>query len=136
MIRIIKYVSIPVFIAAVIFYLCCLIPANDIPAVEIDFFIPTDKIVHFLMYFGLSGATALFYIHDNDGHVDMKKIWIGAIIIPIMYGGAIEIIQDKFYPPRQGDWFDFLADTLGSLAALPFIYYYKNKLLKTEKVRS
>ena len=128
----IKYLFVPFVIAVVIFYLCCLIPPKDIPDVGFEFFIPFDKVVHFLMYFGLSGATALYYVYDRKGKINILKMIIGAVIIPILYGGLIEIIQWKFYAPRTGDWYDFLADALGSLTSLPFIFYIRNYYLRKE----
>lgn len=82
------------------------------------------------MYFGLSGATALFYVFDKRGDINIRKMLIGAIFLPIIYGGLIEIIQWKLFPPRSGDWFDFLADALGSLSALPVIFCFRNYLLR------
>lgn len=129
-----RYIWIPLIIAVVIFYLCCLISLDDVPETEFDFFIPFDKIAHFFMYFGLSGATALFYIYDKKGRINVSNMLLGAILIPIFYGGLIEIIQWKFFPPRSGDWFDFLADALGSLSTLPLIFYFKNYLLRKQYV--
>ncbi len=128
--KLIKYTWIPVVISSVIFYLCCLITSEEVPEIGFDFFIPTDKIVHFLMYFGLSGATAAYYIFDKKGKINILLMILGAIVIPILYGGMIEIIQDKYYPPRTGDWWDFVADALGSLATLPFIFYFRKFMLK------
>ncbi|MBD8348390.1 VanZ family protein [Dysgonomonas sp. GY617] len=126
----IRYSIVPIFISLVILYLCCLIPTNDIPEVSFDFFIPMDKIVHFCMYLGLSGATAINYIHGKRGHVNTQKLIIAAFLLPILYGGFIEILQHYFFPPRAGDWFDFLADMLGSLTALPIAFQYRNYLKK------
>ncbi|WP_242047153.1 VanZ family protein [Dysgonomonas sp. HGC4] len=89
-----------------------------------------DKIVHFCMYLGLSGATAINYIHGKRGHVNTQKLIIAAFLLPILYGGFIEILQHYFFPPRAGDWFDFLADMLGSLTALPIAFQYRNYLKK------
>lgn len=126
----IRYSIVPIFISLVILYLCCLIPTNDIPEVSFDFFIPMDKIVHFCMYLGLSGATAINYIHGKRGNVNTQKLIIAAFLLPILYGGFIEILQHYFFPPRAGDWFDFLADMLGSLTALPIAFQYRNYLKK------
>ncbi|SHF32027.1 VanZ family protein [Dysgonomonas macrotermitis] len=127
---ILRYASVPVIISLVILYLCCLIPPNDIPDVGFEFLIPTDKIVHFLMYMGLSGATAFNYIHAKRGHINMLKLLVFAFAFPILYGGLIEIIQHYYFPPRSGDWFDFLADALGALSALPFAFIFRNYLIK------
>lgn len=126
---IVRYASVPIIISLVILYLCCLIPSRDIPEVQFDFLIPTDKIVHYLMYLGLSGATALNYIHGKQGRISFGKLLLFAFIFPILYGGLIEILQQGFFPPRSGDWFDFLADALGSLTALPIALKYRNYLL-------
>ena len=82
------------------------------------------------MFLGLSGATALYYIYDKKGNINLKLMILGAIAVPIIYGGLIEIIQSNYFPPREGDWFDFLADTLGSLTTLPVALYFKAFLLK------
>lgn len=126
----IRYSIVPIIISLVILYLCCFIPANDIPEVSFDFFIPMDKIVHFCMYLGLSGATAINYIHGERGFVNTHKLLIVAFLLPIFYGGLIEVLQHYFFPPRAGDWYDFLADALGSLTALPIAFQYKNYLRK------
>ena len=126
----IRYSIVPIIISLVILYLCCFIPANDIPEVSFDFFIPLDKIVHFCMYLGLSGATSINFIHGYRGRVNFYRLLLIAFIFPILYGGLIELLQHYFFPPRSGDWFDFLADILGSLFALPFAIKYKNHLRK------
>lgn len=125
-----RYTWVPIVISLIILYLCCLIPTNDIPEVSIDLGIPIDKIVHFLMYFGLSGATAINYIYQKSGRVNMGKLLLGAFLTPILYGGFIEILQHYFFPPRSGDWFDFFADLAGSLAALPIVIIFRNYLIK------
>ncbi len=127
---VIRYSAVPLFISLIILYLCCFIPVKDIPEVTIDFLIPTDKIVHFCMYLGLSVATAINYIHGERGFVNTFKLLIIAFLLPILYGGVIELLQHYYFPPREGDWFDFLAGTLGSLSALPIVFWCKNYLTK------
>lgn len=128
----IKYTWIPFIICIVIFYLCCLVQADDIPPVDFEWFIPVDKVVHFLMYFGLSAATAINYIHLKMGRISINKMIMYAVLLPIIYGGFIEVIQNYFISTRSGDWFDFLADLLGSLAALPIALIFRNYLIKNK----
>ncbi|WP_165024456.1 VanZ family protein [Dysgonomonas sp. ZJ279] len=128
--KLLKYSWPPAIIAAIIFYLCCLIPSDDVPNSEIPHF---DKIVHFCMYFGLSLVASSYYIYEKKGKVIILKLIIFAIIIPIFYGGLIEILQDVFFD-RSGDWFDLLADMLGSLAALPFALSFRKLLLKQQEL--
>lgn len=124
-----KYTFFPLIIAVIIFYLCCLIPANDIPDTDFDFFIPIDKVVHFLMFFGLSLTACIGYIYLNKGHIIILKMIVFAILLPILYGGAIELIQHYYFIGRTGDWFDFLADAIGSLTVLPIALLFRRKLL-------
>lgn len=130
--RIFKYTWPPTIIAAIIFYLCCLIPPKDIPEVNIDFFIPTDKIVHFLMFFGLAGVASFNYIYDKKGHIIILKLILFAVLIPIIYGGLIEIIQAEFVQGRSGEWCDFLADALGAIASIPFSLWFRRFLLNRQ----
>lgn len=131
--RIFQYSWPPAIIAIIIFYLCCLIPANDIPEVQFTFFVPNDKIVHFLMYFGLAGVASFNYIYARSGRIIILKLIVFAIFIPIIYGGLIEIIQNNYFPDRSGDWYDFLADALGALASLPFSFWFRQFLLDRQQ---
>lgn len=132
--KIFKYSWPPAIVAIIIFYLCCLIPTRDIPEVGFDFFIPTDKIVHFLMYFGLALVASFNYIYDKQGNIIILKLILFAIFIPILYGGLIEIIQNEYFPERSGDWYDFLADTLGALASLPLSLWFRRFLLDRQEL--
>lgn len=127
---VLKYTWAPAIIAFIIFYLSCLIPVDDTP--ELDFFIPADKIVHFLMYFGLAGIASFNYIYIKQGKIIILKLVLFAILIPVIYGGLIELIQAEYYPERSGDWYDFLADALGALATLPFSLWYRRILLNKQ----
>ncbi|NDV78327.1 VanZ family protein [Dysgonomonas sp. 511] len=128
--KIIKYTWPPAIVALIIFYLCCLIPTDDVPSVAFEFPIPTDKVVHFLMYFGLSAVASINYIYDKNGKIIILKLIVFAILIPILYGGLIEILQHNYFAERSGDWYDFLADALGSLASLPFSLWFRRFLLR------
>jgi VanZ family protein len=130
--RIFKYTWPPAIVAVIIFYLSCLIPTNDIPDVEFNFFIPMDKIAHFLMYFGLSIVASFNYIYDRKGKIIILKLVAFAVLIPIVYGGLIEILQAEYFVDRGGDWYDFLADVLGSLSTLPFSLWFRRYLLNRE----
>lgn len=129
MMRSMKYACPPILVAAVIFYLCCLAAGDDIPSISWPY---TDKVIHFLMYLGLSGVASFWYIYGEKGRVNISKLIIYAFILPILYGGLIEILQDRYFEGRTGDWLDFLADILGALAALPLALYFRRILIKRE----
>lgn len=127
--KVVKYTCPPILVAAVIFYLSCLKTLDDMPDISWPYM---DKVVHFLMYFGLSAVASFGYIYGEKGRVIILKLIIFAFALPILYGGLIEIIQEKYFEGRTGDWFDFLADALGSLTVLPLALIYRRKLLIKE----
>jgi VanZ family protein len=71
-----------------------------------------DKIVHLLMYFSL--ATIIYWDSRKLNLSLQKLIWL-AFLLPSLYGGLIEILQENFFPPRTGSWGDFSADCIGAL---------------------
>jgi len=104
-------------------------PGDDMPSISWPY---TDKAVHFLMYFGLSAVASFGYIYGERGRIIVLKLIVFAFILPILYGGLIEIVQEYYFEGRYGDWFDLLADALGSLAVLPLALYFRRKLLIRE----
>lgn len=71
----------------------------------------SDKWAHMLMYMVLGGALLWDMWRDRLGH----KWFALAVALPIVYGGLIEILQENFFYPRTGDWWDWLADIAGTL---------------------
>ena len=72
-----------------------------------------DKLVHVLMFLGLSGV--IFFDNTNYLRFPISKIWIflSVFLFPIAIGGLIEIGQEYLTLSRSGDWFDFLFDVIG-----------------------
>lgn len=69
-----------------------------------------DKWIHGLMYLILT-----FVLYWDCQHSSLSHGWrLGiTIVFPILYGGFIEIMQEKYYSPRTGDWADWFADCIG-----------------------
>lgn len=83
-----------------------------------------DKWVHAAMYAALAVATFL----DMKKRFSLTKITIFLLILPIFYGGLIEILQEFCTPSRSGSWGDLAADILGGwLATFTCIFLYKFK---------
>lgn len=133
-IHIFDYIWPPAIIAAIIFYLSCLVTPTEVPDVEFNLPIPADKIVHFCMYFGLSATIAFNYIFRNRGRIIILKMAIFGIILPILYGGLLEILQDNYFN-REGDWMDFLANSIGSISTIPFSLWFRKHLLIQESIK-
>ena len=47
-----------------------------------------------------------------------------ALVIPILFGGLIEVMQDKFTVSRSCDIFDLLADALGAILGYLFASWF------------
>lgn len=93
-------------VAAVILYVSLLRePYLTLPPIA-----HSDKWAHFLMY-AMLGAIAWW-----DSMRSGMKGWCVvaiAIVLPVLYGGAIEIVQELWFYPRTGEWMDWLADAVG-----------------------
>ncbi len=89
------------------------VPIGDIPM--------GDKWGHMVAYMLLSlclccdGRRMLLPVH---------LLYLTAIVLPLLYGGMIELIQ-PYFPPRQGDWADWLADGIGAAAGIVLFTLYR-----------
>ena len=117
----ILYTLIPAIVALVIFYLTCIVNVDSIPGS--DSLLQYDKIAHFGMFFVLSSAIYYDYYRLHLGKPNKFKWIIYGLIVPVVYGGLIEIVQDNFFG-RSGEVMDFVADALGSLAATALAFLF------------
>jgi VanZ family protein len=112
--RVVTYLP-AILLAAVVFVLSVM--NNPVP--EVDMSHGLDKLAHGAMY-----ALLGLVLADNcsrDGQKRMFCFWFPWLVVSV-YGGVIEIVQEQFFPPRTGEWADFVADTLGGLAGIVFIH--------------
>jgi VanZ family protein len=110
----------------------CLIDTSQIEAPPMTNF---DKLVHLLMFMGISGV--IFF--DNTSYlrkrISSQRIILGSFLFPVIFGGIIEILQAYLTTSRSGDWMDFLFDTIGSFFGI-LICLVINRMLKiTSSVR-
>lgn len=107
-------------IAAGILYLS-LASGDALPKSTIHFE-NADKLVHCAMYFTLTAAFA--WDMRRSGVAGIRSLVLAATL-PIVYGGAIELIQ-PYFPPRTAEWADLLADATGAwLATILFDMIWK-----------
>ena len=80
-----------------------------------------DKWGHMSAYF----VFALILADDcYRARLSAYAIYLWAILLPIAYGGLIELIQPHF-PPRQGEWLDWVADCIGvAIGVVLFLLYH------------
>lgn len=85
---------------------------------ELPMFPGMDKLIHFLMYFGMSGMLWLEFkkAHRKDC-APLWHVWVGGLLCPILFSGAVEILQEYCTSYRGGDWLDFVANASGAIVA-------------------
>lgn len=88
-----------------------------------------DKVLHFTMYFGFCVVLWLEYFKSHK-RADAKRLIPWAIIAPIVFSGLIEIGQQTLTPTRSADWWDFLFNSLGCLAAALFSLLVTRRLIR------
>ncbi len=106
-------------IAAILF--ACFMKVPETPLEEVPLM---DKWVHIIMYFLLSSSLWIEYLRSHT-HINYKRLCLGAIVLPILMSGIIELMQAYCTQNRSGDWLDFYANTLGIAlgAVLGFVWY-------------
>ena len=95
----------------------------------------SDKIGHFIAYFGFAIIWSLFFFVRNNG--DSKKEFLRGVlkaaIFGIFFGLLMEVAQLVLTDYRQFDMKDALANTLGVLFAVLIMYYCANFFILIKK---
>lgn len=88
------------------------------PQEEIPKFEHIDKVVHFLMYFVFSGAVILESVRlKSSPEKKYIRACIIAFILSGIFGALIEVIQGTLTDYRSADFYDWLFDMGGVVAA-------------------
>ena len=120
--------SIPGILCGIVILILTGLPGSLFPRVKPT--IGLDKVAHILMYAGFTFACLWGYRKQfvSNGLAYKKRAVLLAIVISIAYGGLTEMIQEHIVPTRTGDWFDFVADSIGTvLGALVFYLFFHRK---------
>jgi len=91
--------------------LLSLLPSDDFP--EIPLFPGADKIVHTFMYMGFAWL-ACWSVHPEIKHIRYYLI----IILSVGWGILMEVFQFDLHLGRSFEWFDVLANVIGTLAGV------------------
>ncbi|MBP1542013.1 MAG: VanZ family protein [Prevotella sp.] len=73
-----------------------------------------DKWTHLVMYGGTSSVIWWEYIRSHI-RLDFRRLLLFAVVGMIILGGLIELLQAYCTTTRSGEWFDFMADSIGVL---------------------
>ena len=122
-----KYPVSLVIILAVIYLSFFKPPTTDLGTIP-----NLDKVVHICMYFGMSGMLWLEFLraHRRD-RTPMWHAWVGAFVCPVLFSGAVELLQAFCTTYRGGDWLDFAAKNTGAvLASLVACFVLKPRVMR------
>lgn len=115
---------------AIVIFILCSIPGNDLPKTSMITIPHFDKIVHFGMFF----IMGIFLFAEISIQTKLKRTSITSVILLVItiYGGIIEYLQQNYFTNRSGDYWDLIADILGGIIAIilyPWLKIQKDFLL-------
>ena len=86
------------------------------PHTKLDNITNFDKFVHFSMYACFAAVIWTEYLRSHRT-VNAVRLIIGAVALPILMSGGIELAQQYLTAYRGSEWWDFAANSAGVLAA-------------------
>lgn len=92
------------------------------PGISLPSIAGADKWVHGLMYAILGIAICWDSIRLK---MSGWLLWLIAMVLPMVYGGIIEIAQERWFAPRSGEWMDWLADCIGVVVGVVLVMIIK-----------
>jgi VanZ family protein len=106
------------------------VPGNYFPEVKSFWdWISPDKLVHLFMF----GTLSILLLYANKTQYFEQKFryafWI--IFTGVVLGALTEYLQSTLFVRRDGNWFDFIANILGTIfGVFVFILFYRKKSVK------
>ncbi|MBR1513687.1 MAG: VanZ family protein [Bacteroidales bacterium] len=120
--------SIPGILCGIVILILTGLPGSLFPRVKPV--VGMDKVAHMLMYAAFAFLCIWGYRRQfvENGAAYRKKAILLALLVSIAYGGLTELMQEFLVPTRTGDWFDFLADSIGTgIGMLIFYLFFRHK---------
>ena len=114
--HILKYQGLTLIWALIIFTLCT-IKMGGVASSPL-FFAGFDKLVHCGLFFVLAVLMSSGVIRANTRHNLTPLQQFLSFVIPVLFGGLIEILQAYIFTWRSGEWSDLFADTVGASMAM------------------
>ena len=110
--RIFKYQGLTLIWALFIFILCTIKMGG---AGNAHIFFPGfDKLVHCGLFFVLAALMSSGIIRVNSRHNLTAGQQFLSLLIPVAFGGLIEILQAYVFIWRSGEWADLFSDAVGA----------------------
>ena len=93
-----------------------------------------DKVAHFLMYASLSAV--MWYEHYRARHrVQILSLLVMSFVLPTLFSGAMEYMQDWLTDYRSADYMDFVFNVAGVLSANVVCFFVVRPLLGEKSKR-
>lgn len=104
-------------------FIAFLLPTTNIPRVEVHF---ADKIVHIALHAGLVFLWLLYFIKQKK---TLPAVFIGFVCAAcIGFGILIEALQQVLTVSREADFFDVVANLVGSCIGISLFMLFKKRL--------
>ncbi len=129
--RILKRYPLSLIVLATIIYLSFFKP----PRTSLNDIENIDKLAHTLMYGGFC-CVLWFEYYLSHLRTKVKSVFWGAVIAPLLFSGAIEILQELTTKHRGGDWWDFVFNSVGVVGAAVVSIYITRPLMIKYKLRN
>ena len=120
--------SIPGILCGIVILVLTGLPGSVFPHVKPA--LGLDKVAHILMYACFAFLCIWGYRKQfvANGKNYRTRALMVATVVSILYGGLTELMQEYLVKTRTGDWFDFLADTIGTLLGISvFALFFRKR---------
>lgn len=123
-----KVLLIPLIIYWIIILIGTTIPADAfVDVVELS-----DKVEHFVAYFGLAVLLGLnLYFQEKWKKISLYYI-VTTLVICLTYG-VLDELHQLFVPNRMAEFWDWVADSLGTITGLFVTSIFLQKIIKNKK---
>ncbi|MDZ7742345.1 MAG: VanZ family protein [Bacteroidota bacterium] len=120
----------PITLWALFVFILSAIPGNSIPRLPSFFdWLKPDKIVH-LVFYGVFTFLLLHGLVKQYGAGNKRFMYkIVAFNTGMVFGLLMEVLQYYEFSGRNGNIYDFIANTIGSLIGIWIFSIYKRKKL-------
>ena len=124
-----KVLLIPLIIYWIIILIGTTIPADAfVDVVELS-----DKVEHFIAYFGLAVLLGLnLYFQEKWEKISLYYI-VATLIICLTYG-VLDELHQLFVPNRMAEFWDWVADSLGTITGLFVTSIFLQKIIKNKNL--
>lgn len=101
---------------------------------EVPSFKYEDKLVHLIMYAGLTCVLIIDYMgYSKNNRKSTTAFLLICLALPVLFGGMIEIAQPVFFAPRTAEWIDWFSDIFGVMLGWFGIRLIRPQWLKSLK---